>query len=60
MSSCKVYYKAFREDATPILRQINVDCNDYEIARGMVLAQLHKDCEIFYRPVLVLLQGGKK
>lgn len=56
----KVYYKAFIAGCSPKLRQIDADCDNYEDARGAVLAQLHKDQEIFYKPVMVLIQGGKK
>lgn len=56
----KVYYKAFVSGGKPKLRQINADCDNYEEARGAVMEQLHKDQETFYKPVLVLIQGGKK
>lgn len=60
MSGCKVYYKSFVAGSKPMLRCIHVDSDNYEESRGAVLAQLHKDQEVHYKPVLVLLQGGKK
>lgn len=60
MSGCKVYYKAFQEGGNPKLRCVHSDSKSYEESRGAVLAQLHKDMEVFYKPMLVLMQGGKK
>lgn len=55
----KCYFRkhtAFR----PTLHQIDVVTDDYELARSASVSQLRMDGEQWLKPMLVLIQGGKK
>ena len=54
-----VFYRT-PTDKKPKLRQINVSTDDHELAISSVANQLKMDMEVYLKPILAVIEGGKQ
>ena len=55
-----VYYRVPDAKKGPQLYCITADTDDYKEAISAVMEQLHATAEVFLKPVVVLIHGGKR